>query len=166
VDILVREAVLRALDRSRMRKLLPDDAERLTRAELAHAKMVVERQIEHVQAQLVEPQPARAMALVPAGETIRDAWEKGWLAWRRAVLALLIERVVINPALPTYTNYHGYRFSPESVEVIWKSDRLQALQQTHLDGARHAWGDQPYREHVSASRPTLEWIRGPRMAAQ
>jgi site-specific DNA recombinase len=167
VDILVREAVLSALDGSRMSKLLPDDAGqtvklllqryqrlqrrmrdlvedyaagRLTRAELAHAKMVVERQIEHVQAQLVELQPAHALQLVPAGETIRDVWEKGSFAWRRAVLALLIERVVIRPAPPTYTNYHGYRFSPESVAVIWKSDRPQGLQQTHFDGAQARLG--------------------------
>lgn len=147
VDILVREAVLSALDGSDLHKVPQGDggltvksllqqyqrlqrrkrdlaedyaAGRLTKAELAHAKMAVEGQIERVQAEMAELHSVRTQEPVPAGQAIREAWENGSLAWRRAVLALLVERVVIKPALPTYTYYHGYRFSPESVAVTWK----------------------------------------------
>lgn len=82
--------------------------------------MAVEGQIERVQAEMAELHSVRTQEPVPAGQAIREAWENGSLAWRRAVLALLVERVVIKPALPTYTYYHGYRFSPESVAVTWK----------------------------------------------
>lgn len=147
VDILVTEALLNALDGSGLSRLVRGDAERsvepmlqqyqrlqrrkreliedyaagrLTKAELAHAKMAVESQIEQVQAQLAELQPERALELIPTGRTVREAWEMGSLAWRRMVLALVIERVVIKPAPSTYTHYHGYRFSPEGVAVVWK----------------------------------------------
>ena len=147
VDILVTEAVLNALDGSGLRDLMEGDpgrslklllqqyqrlqrlkrdmvedyaARRLARAELAHARTAIERQIEQVQAQLAALQSQRALELIPAGQTIREAWEKGSLGWRRMVLALLLERVVIKPALPTYVQYHGYRFSPESVAINWK----------------------------------------------
>jgi site-specific DNA recombinase len=92
----------------------------LSQAELTQAKATVERQLDQVQEQLAFLQPQLALDLVPTGQTIREAWDKGSLAWRRMVLGLLIERIVIKPARPTYTQYHGYRFSPESVETIWK----------------------------------------------
>jgi site-specific DNA recombinase len=147
VDILVTEAVLSMIDTSELSRLLQCDTgqdvkpllqhyqrlERrkrdlvddfatglLTRGELVQARMAVERQIRHVQAQLTQLQPQRAQVPVPAGQTMREAWETGSLAWHRMVLALLIERIVIRPAPPTYTNYHGYRFSPEGIEIIWK----------------------------------------------
>jgi site-specific DNA recombinase len=119
VDILVTEAVLSMLDTSELSRILNSDggqdvkpllqqyqrlerrkrdvvedyaAGLLTRAELVQAKMTVERQIEQVQAQLTQLQPQRALEPAPAGQTMREAWETGSLAWRRMVLALLIER--------------------------------------------------------------------------
>jgi site-specific DNA recombinase len=145
VDILVTEAILNTLDLSDLRKLVQRDAKRdtkpllqqyqrlqrrkrdlvedyatglLSQAELTQAKATVERQLDQVQEQLAFLQPQLALDLVPTGQTIREAWDKGSLAWRRMVLGLLIERIVIKPARPTYTQYHGYRFSPESVETI------------------------------------------------
>lgn len=147
VDILVTEAVLNELEGSGLSNPLQGDsgqtvkpllqqyqrlqrrkrdmveayaAKRLTRVELAHAKAVIEHQIEHLHAQLTEIEPQRSREFIPEGQTAREAWDKGSLAWRRTVMALLIERVVIRPAPPTYVRYHGYRFSPESVAINWK----------------------------------------------
>lgn len=99
--------MLSALDGSGLSKLLPGDAGqtvkpllqqyqrfqrrkrdlvegyaagRLTRAGLTHAKMAVECQFQLVQAQLAELQPVGALELLPAGQTIREAWETGSLA--------------------------------------------------------------------------------------
>jgi site-specific DNA recombinase len=147
VDLLVTEAVLYALDRMDLSQLLRRDAKQgtkalleqyqrlqrrkcdlvddyasglLTRAELAQAKVTMEGQIEQVQAQLAQFQPQRAFELIPAGQTVKEAWEKGSLSWRRTILSLLIDRVVIKPTTSYYSFYHGYRFSPESVEILWK----------------------------------------------
>src|SRR5919197_1357396 len=147
VDLLVTEAVLYALDTMDLSQLFGRDAKQdtkplleqyqrlqrrkrdlvddyasglLTRAELAQAKETVEGQIEQVQAQLAQLQPQYAVELIPAGQTVREAWEKGSLAWRRIILSLLIDRVVIKPTASSYSFYHGYRFSPESVEILWK----------------------------------------------
>ncbi len=141
----------------RKRDLVDDYASGLlTRIELAQAKATVERQIEQVQAELSRLQPQHAIGLIPAGQTMREAWANGSLqslaewsdshaagealaaqgidrgrichlvrrssvAWCQTLLSLLIERVVIKPTGQTYALYHGYRFSPESVEIRWKS---------------------------------------------
>ena len=147
VDILVTESVLYALDTADLSKLLQQDAKQeakpllrqyqklqrrkrdlvddyasglLTRAELSQAKMTVERQIEQIQAHLAQLQPDHALELGPAGQTIREIWGNGSLAWRRTILGLVIERIVIKPVGSTYTSFHGYRFSPDSVEILWK----------------------------------------------
>jgi site-specific DNA recombinase len=146
VDLLVTEAALHALDsmdhghpfrrhaepdtkplleqyqrlQRRKRDLVDDYASGLlTRAELTQAKETVEGQIEQVQNQLVQLQPQRASEVIPEGQTVREAWEKGSLAWRRAILRTLIDRVVIKPATSSYSFYHGYRFSPKSIEIQW-----------------------------------------------
>ena len=148
VDILVTEAVLYALDTTDLSEILQRDSKKdtkpllqqyqklqrrkrdlvddyasglLARTELAQAKATVERQIEQVQAELARLQPQHALGLIPAGQTMREAWENGSLAWRQTLLSLLIERVVIKPTGQTYGRYHGYRFSSESVEIRWKN---------------------------------------------
>jgi site-specific DNA recombinase len=93
----------------------------LTRAELAQAKVMLERQIERVQEELAELQPLRALEPIPAGQNISEVWQTRSLAWRRTVLSLLVERVVIKPVRRQANgNYHGFRFSPDGVEILWK----------------------------------------------
>jgi hypothetical protein len=106
----------------RKRDLVDDYASGLlTRSELAQAKQTVERQIEAVQAQLAQIQPQHVLRLVAPGQSLRDAWEKGPLSWRRAILTLLIDRVIIKPASLGYMNWRGWRFSPDCVQIVWKA---------------------------------------------
>ena len=63
--------------------------------------------------------------LVPVGETVRQAWEHSESdSWRRALLGMLIERIVVNPGIskPYYLARDGkrYRFAPELIEIVWR----------------------------------------------
>jgi hypothetical protein len=147
VDLLVTEAVLHALDTTDLGQFLQRDAKKdtkplleqyqrlqrrkrdlvddyasglLTRPELAQAKQTVEREIAAIQTQLAQLQPQHALALVPPGQSIREAWQQGTLAWRRMLLTLLIDRVIIKPGPIGYRKWRDWRFSPESVEIVWK----------------------------------------------
>lgn len=106
----------------RKRDLVDDYASGLlSRLELAQAKDTVERQIDAVQVQLAQLRSQHVLGPVSPGQSFRDAWAKGSLSWRRASLALLIDRVVIKPAPPGYLNWRGWRFSPDCVEIVWKA---------------------------------------------
>jgi site-specific DNA recombinase len=106
----------------RKRDLVDDYASGLlTRLELAQAKDTVERQIDAVQARLAQLRSQHALRPMAPGQSLREAWEKGSLSWRRASLALLIDRVVIKPAPPGYINWRGWRFSPDCIEIMWKA---------------------------------------------
>jgi len=106
----------------RKRDLVDDYASgSLTRLELAQAKDTVERQIDAVQARLAQLRSQHALRPMAPGQSLREAWEKGSLSWRRASLALLIDRVVIKPAPPGYINWRGWRFSPDCIEIMWKA---------------------------------------------
>ncbi len=49
-----------------------------------------------------------------AAEILADAWETAALAWRRQLLAAVVERVVIKPAVRGRN-----RFDPDRIEIVW-----------------------------------------------
>jgi hypothetical protein len=62
--------------------------------------------------------------LIPVGSRVRDAWEAGDSGWRRRLLALLVDKVVINPSdvtgMAKAQRWHGWVFKPEDIEVAWR----------------------------------------------
>lgn len=54
---------------------------------------------------------------VPAGEPVREAWETGDLDRRRAILAVIVQEVTVNP-----TSVRGRAAaSPERIDVTWRA---------------------------------------------
>lgn len=154
VDLLVKESILYRLDTPDLGKLLgkgeKDDTrlkelllernkrrQRLneltddymaglfTKTELTRAKtaadaalLALDRQISAVTRQQA------GMNLLPVGQTIREAWDSNDLAWRRQLIGLLIERVVLKPSpgaahLPKSQLWNGFRFRPTDVDIRW-----------------------------------------------
>ncbi|MFM9602416.1 recombinase family protein [Streptomyces turgidiscabies] len=92
----------------------------LTREEFALAKGIAAAAVEEAREALSEYQDAQTLALVPAEQTIREAWATAGLAWRSAVVALVVERVIVHPATSGRGMWRGYKFNPEYIEIRWK----------------------------------------------
>ena len=59
----------------------------------------------------------RTLTALPVGErALRAAWASLGLSWRRAVLAAVVERVVLHPCLQGRNV-----FDPSRIEVIWRT---------------------------------------------
>ncbi|MFC5289370.1 recombinase family protein [Actinokineospora guangxiensis] len=76
--------------------------------------------IEASTAELRNQQDARVSALLPEGGNIREVWEARDLAWRRSILGLLIEQIIVLPGHPGGMMWNGYRFNPAFIEIEWK----------------------------------------------
>jgi DNA invertase Pin-like site-specific DNA recombinase len=155
VEALVSEAVLQVLDSERMtevltvaatteemaglvvayqeRKLKLEDlvadyaSGLLNREQLAQAKAIVEEAMEDLRRRMAKLQSGQALASVPPGQSFREAWESADLDWRRSLVALVLDRVVLHPGRP---GNHRWRpsvddprewcFDPTKVELRWK----------------------------------------------
>jgi site-specific DNA recombinase len=98
----------------------------LSRMELARAKQTAEAELARIE-QEVRRLTASEMvtALVPAGQTVRQAWEASEsMEWKRSVLQLVISKIVVNPgrAKPFYVvSGKRMRFSPDLVDIVWRA---------------------------------------------
>jgi hypothetical protein len=161
VDLVVSEAVLARLDSPRMAEVLgaatqdQDVAELvetyrghklklddlvadyasglLNRQQLARAKEIVEAAMEATQRRLDKLASGRALAAVPAGQSIRQAWGSADLDWRRQLIALVVDKVILHPTRPGATLWPAdddtellelagrqWRFDPTKVEIRWR----------------------------------------------
>ncbi len=160
IEALVSEAVLDVLDSPRMAELIGEAAQDsevaellagreaqklklgdliddyasglLSREELARAKGVVEAAMDRNRARLDKLQSGRALAAVPVGQSIRQAWAAADLEWRRALVELLVERVIVHPGRPGGHRWPAdgsellkrvgrqWHFDPNKVEIHWK----------------------------------------------
>jgi hypothetical protein len=57
----------------------------------------------------------RTLAALPVGGAA-EAWESRGLSWRHAVLAAVVQRVVLHPCLPGRN-----AFDPSRIEVLWRT---------------------------------------------
>ncbi len=155
VDYLVTESILYRLDTDNLAELLASEVsndnemkvlvdlrtqhvnklaaladdytdELLTRSEYARASQTIKTRLAEVENQIsAQTRCTSAGSMIPIGETVRSAWEKNDLRWRRQLVALLIDKVVINPS-PGVSNmrkcdrFEGkWRFDPANVEIRW-----------------------------------------------
>jgi site-specific DNA recombinase len=160
VDLLVSEAVLDVLDSPRMAELLATAAEDqetaelldrhrshkmklddlvadyasglLDREQLAHAKAVVEEAMEQTRRRLDKLASGRALAAVPVDTSLREAWETADVHWRRQLIGLVVDKVILHPDRPGGRRWpedgsdlagrigQQWRFNPAAVEIRWK----------------------------------------------
>ena len=98
----------------------------LTRLELARAKQTAEAELARIEQEIRRLSTSETVtALVPAGQTIRQAWEASEsMEWKRSLLRLVISKIIVNPgrAKPFYVvNGKRMRFSPDLVDVVWRA---------------------------------------------
>lgn len=92
----------------------------LSRDELAIAKAAAQAAIDDTEAALAKVQTTKAVAQVPAGMTIREAWDRGSMDWRRRLVLLLVDHIDVLPGHPGTRQWNGWRFDPTKIDFIWK----------------------------------------------
>lgn len=93
----------------------------LSREDLVIAKTAAQAMIDETEAALAKVQTGKALAQVPAGLTIREAWEQGSLDWRRQLVVLLVDHIDVLPGHPGSMQWQGWRFDPNKIKVAWRA---------------------------------------------
>jgi DNA invertase Pin-like site-specific DNA recombinase len=112
--------------RTKLNDLITDYASGLlNREQLARAKAVVEEAMEATRAKLAKVESGRALISLPAGQSVRQAWERSDLTWRRSLVSLLVVRVVLHPSRPGRMRWEGpdgrsWTFDPTKVTIEWR----------------------------------------------
>lgn len=92
----------------------------LTREQFAKAKTTAEAELGRIDREVERASKQRIGAgLVPAGQTVREAWDNSESdAWRRGLLSLVIKRIDVRPGV-SKPRYKQWRFDPSLIDVHW-----------------------------------------------
>lgn len=81
--------------------------------------------IEKTQAELAKLHASKVAGTIPAQGLLCEVWDASSLEWRRNVIRLVVERVVVKPGLPGARMWNGHRFNPDDVVIEWVTSRDQ-----------------------------------------
>jgi site-specific DNA recombinase len=152
LELLVTQAVLDVLDSEQMGRVLAaasesDEMKHLVRQyedqkakksdalrlwqegkfseeDMLLTKELAEQAMEDAKRKMEKIKSGMIFASLAPGESIRDAWDNHDLYWRRSLIAMLIEKVIIHKSRPGTMTWNGWRFDPSKVEIVWREKRL------------------------------------------
>jgi site-specific DNA recombinase len=113
----------------KLKELVEDYASGLlNREQLGQAKAVVEEALEATKATLARAESGRTLTAIPIDKTIREAWETADLIWRRSLISLLVDKIVIQPSWPGGRKWESpdesddrsWAFDPTAVQIVWR----------------------------------------------
>jgi len=110
---------------ARLEQLLDDYTDdTLSKSEYKRAKQRVSDELRATETKLATLYSSQqAAAVLGAGGTLRAAWETESAGWRRKLLELLIEKIIVHRSYARtayYIDDKAYRFDPSAIEIIWK----------------------------------------------
>lgn len=110
--------------RQRLESLLDDYTDgTLTKPEYLRAKQRTTEALGRVESELMALYSSeQAHALLSPSTTLREAWVINPVSWRRQLLGLLIDRIVVNRShkrTPYVINGKTYKFDPDAIEIDW-----------------------------------------------
>jgi DNA invertase Pin-like site-specific DNA recombinase len=88
----------------------------ITRQEFFSARAAVQARLETNRARLASHRSHAIMTAVGAGAEVRKQWPTRSLEWKRAILAAVLDHVVLLPAIKGLN-----KFDPELVEIVWRA---------------------------------------------
>jgi site-specific DNA recombinase len=103
-----------------------DNLDKLTRDQFMLAKGAAETSISNLEGKVEKLSAKRSGGLVPIGTTVREAWLKSDdLGWKRSILALLIDKVIVEPGggKPRYEHQLSEqvsKFDANQMRIEWK----------------------------------------------
>jgi site-specific DNA recombinase len=89
-------------------------------------KLDLEEELDKVNTKIARHSTGRVLAAIPAGKNVHAAWDKADIDQRRALIGLIVKRVVILPGRPGRQRWHHeetgqtFVFDPERVLIEWK----------------------------------------------
>lgn len=73
-----------------------------------------------VEKQLSKLHVGSAKSLLPSSQPLREAWEKESIEWKRDIIKLVVERIIVHPGSPGARTWKGHRFDPDRVQIVWR----------------------------------------------
>ncbi|MEU7525955.1 recombinase family protein [Saccharothrix sp. NPDC042600] len=92
----------------------------LTREELVVAKAAAQQALSNTVRALARFQAHKTAAAVPAGQTLAEVWDQASIEWKRNVILLLVDHIVIMPSHPGGQTWNGWRFDLDKVRIVWR----------------------------------------------
>jgi site-specific DNA recombinase len=83
--------------------------------------------IESTQAELAKLHAGKVAGAIPAQGLLEEVWESSSLDWRRNVIRLVVERIVVKSGHPGGHFWNGHRFNPDDVVIEWVKARDQGV---------------------------------------
>ncbi len=89
-------------------------------------KLDLEEALEAIHAKVARHSTGRVLAAIPAGENVYEAWDKADFEQRRALVSLIVRKIVLLPGRPGRKQWHhkatgqAFAFDPERVLIEWK----------------------------------------------
>lgn len=81
--------------------------------------------IEKTQAELATLHAGKVAGAIPAHGLLPEVWDASSLDWRRNVIRLVVERIVVKPGRTGGRTWNGRRFNPDDVVIEWVKAREQ-----------------------------------------
>ncbi len=92
----------------------------LTLQDMLSMKAMIEENMEARRRQMAMMQSGRVLSRIPLGASMREVWETADLDFKRDLIRLVVEKVVVLPGR-TYQRWRGkYRFDPSLVQIHWQ----------------------------------------------
>lgn len=95
----------------------------LDRAQFGRAKAIAETSIRAAETAMQQAVGKWTNLHIDVGQTVREAYERGDLAWKRRLHSLLIDKVIVKPSNTGGRTaehlWRGFRFSPADIEIVW-----------------------------------------------
>lgn len=113
--------------KARLDNLITDYATGLlNREQLALAKVAAEEALEATKRRLARMEHNHVLASIPAGKSLREAWDGADTNWRRALVGLVVEKVIVLPGRPGEHRWkakdgRSWFFQPDHVRIVWKT---------------------------------------------
>jgi len=94
----------------------------LTLDEYKSAKTHAQARLDALGREIAARSSKATIASIPAGLTVREAWDKADLPWRKQLVDTLIDKILVLPANSNdpKVRYKEWLFNPELIEIRWK----------------------------------------------
>ena len=111
----------RDLIRLRLDALVDDYASGLlNRSQFTRAKTLAETELQGVQARIDQVGRHQSLSAIPAGQSVRDAWDASTSdQWKRGLISLLIKKINVHSGHQRKPRYKGWLFDSEAIEIEW-----------------------------------------------
>jgi hypothetical protein len=92
-------------------------------AEYKTAKTTAQARLDTLGRELDKKSSKTTIANIPAGQTVKEAWDKADLMWRRQLVDTVIDKVYIDPRIKGqgFPKWRQYRFDPDLIRIVWKA---------------------------------------------